>query len=290
MRLIIKSAVLILFTIFLVYGINGCNTAEQTTALIAYNTGNYEKAEKEFALETRQNPVNEEAWFYLAMCRAKLNKLDGVKEAMDQYRKIGKNTYQSELIQEWGQTFDRGFKKFEIASKTKGDSALPLYDEAVSSFKICLVLEPDSILAQKNIDIIGNKVHTIVIKPILDKGVELEGQGNYGGAVEQYKKALDLVPGPGVNHEVVIYNLGIGYLKWGEKIRDSVQTANPDDKSFKEKYQAALPYLEELALSTDKANKILAYEFLVPVYGNLGMNDKATEAIKIRDQLKGENK
>jgi tetratricopeptide (TPR) repeat protein len=290
MRLFIKSVILFILTVGLVYMVNGCNTAEQTTGMIAYSTGDFEKAEKEFDLETKQNPVNEEAWFYLAMSRAKLNKVEGVQEAMTQYRKIGKNTFQSELTQQWGQIFDMGFKRFQVASQIKSDSAIPIYNAAINSFKICLLLEPDSVIAQKNIDIINNKVNTIAIKPLLDKGIEMEGKNDYAGAVAQYKKALDLVGPTGANHEIVIYDLGVGYLKWGEKLRDSLMAINPDEKSYKEEYQAALPYLEELGQSKDKANRILAYELLVQVYGNLGMNDKALEAIKIRDQLKGENK
>jgi hypothetical protein len=69
-----------------------------------------------------------------------------------------------------------------------------------------------------------------------------------------------------------------------------MRTDNDQDPAYKEKYSAALPYLEELAESTDKQNKLLAYELLVQVYGNLGMSDKAMDAIKIRDQLRAENK
>ena len=290
MRLFLKSFILLLLTIGLVYFINGCNTAEETTGLIAYSTGDFEKAEKEFSMETKQNPANEEAWFYLAMCRANLNKLEGTKEAMDQYRKIGKNTFQSELIQKWAQIFDMGVAKFKLASSIKSDSAMPIYENAISLYKICLVLEPDSILAKKNIDIISNKVNTIAIKPLIDKGVEKEAVGDYAGAINDYKKALDFVKNPGANHEVVIYNLGVGYLKWGEKIRDSVQAINPDDKSYKDKYTEAVPYLEELSGSKDKKNELTAWELLVQVYGNLGMNDKALEAIKKRDELKNDNK
>lgn len=50
------------------------------------------------------------------------------------------------------------------------------------------------------------------------------------------------------------------------------------------------PYLEELSGSKDKDNQITAYDLLVQVYANLGMTDKAQDAMKKRDELKGQNK
>ena len=69
-----------------------------------------------------------------------------------------------------------------------------------------------------------------------------------------------------------------------------MRETNSEDQAYKDKYTAALPYLEELTSSKDKDNKLNAYELLIQVYANLGMNDKAQDAIKMRDQLKNENK
>ena len=123
---------------------------------------------------------------------------------------------------------------------------------------------------------------TFTIKPIIDKGVAYENDKNFDAAIVEYQKAYNMVTKGNANYEVVIYDLGVAYLKQGEMMR----TANPDDPAYKDKYQKALPYLEELAGSTDKNNQLLAYELLVQVYGNLGMNDKALDAISKRDALK----
>jgi tetratricopeptide (TPR) repeat protein len=288
MRLLLKSAAALLLTFTLAFIINACNSAEQTTAMIAYNQGDYKKAEKEFVLETKNNPLNEQAWFYLALSRAKLSDLKGCEEAMIQYKKIGKNTFQSELANEWGKVFDNGYTKFVNASKIKDTTAIPGYKDAIKSFEIALVLEPDSIIAQKNIEIIHNKINTIAVKPIIDKGVTLEDKGDFEGALAEYERALDYAGSKGANHDVVIYDIAICYLKWGEKVRDSVQTTDPENKIYKEQYKKALPYLEELIQSKDNKTQLQAYDLIIQVYGNLGMNDKAMEAIKIRDQLKGE--
>ena len=65
---------------------------------------------------------------------------------------------------------------------------------------------------------------------------------------------------------------------------------NSENDAYKEKFQAALPLLEEIMNTKNKENRITVYELLVPVYANLGMSDKAQDAIKMRDQLKNENK
>jgi len=63
MRFLVKLFLLIFFIFTAAIYINGCSTAEQTTAKIAYSQGDYEKAEIEFEKETKQNPTNDEAWF-----------------------------------------------------------------------------------------------------------------------------------------------------------------------------------------------------------------------------------
>ena len=107
--------------------------------------------------------------------------------------------------------------------------------------------------------------------------------------MKEFKKGLTYgLTKDNPNYYVIQYNLGIAYLKWGEKIRLENQATNPDDKSHLEKYQDALTYLEELKDSPDKKDQLTAYELLVQVYGNLNMQEKALDAIQKRDELKKE--
>jgi tetratricopeptide (TPR) repeat protein len=268
----------------------GCSSAEQTTAKLAYSQGDYKKAEIEFDKETKQNPQNEEAWFYLAMSRAKQGKVEGVKTAMEQYRKIGKNSFRSELTQEWGAQYDKGYKFYEEGERNakagKDDEAIKSFQNSLISFETAYAILPDSAFVKDNINAINGRINTIAVKPIIDKGVEFEKQGNFDAAINEYKKGLDKVTKGSGAYEVIIYNLGLANLKWGEEMRKT----NQDDPAYKTKYETALPYLEELTSSTNKENKLNAYEMLVQVYGNLGMTDKAMDAMKIRDELKKENK
>jgi predicted Zn-dependent protease len=267
--------------------IAGCNSAEQTTAKLAYNNGDYEKAAVEFAKETRQNPSNEEAWFYLALSNAKLGKLTETQTAITEYRKLGKNTFQNELINEWGTSFDNAYKEYQVAGTIKEtDQQIAKYKEALTKFEITYALLPDSVFVKQNIEAINSKINTILIKPIIDKGVELEKNGDYAGAIAEYTKALEKVDKGSGGYEVVIYDIAVANLKWGEKMRE----ANSEDPAYKEKYSNALPYLEELTGSKDKDNQITAYDLLVQVYANLGMTDKAQDAMKKRDELKAQNK
>lgn len=263
-----------------------CNSAEQTTAKIAYGQGDFKKAETEFDKETKQNPQNEEAWFYLAMSRAQLGKAEGVRSAMTGYTGIGKNTFKPELTQMWGVMFDLGFKEYEqgekIAKQNNDTGAIKKFGESLNHFEIALALLPDSAFVKDNVVAINGRINTILVKPTIDKGVELEKQGDYDGALKEYGKGLEKVSKGSGAYEVIIYNISLANLKWGESMREK----NQDDPSYKKKYEAAMPYLEELTGSKDKDNKLNAYELLIQVYANLGMTEKATDAIKKRDELK----
>lgn len=277
------TAIILLTTTFIYFG---CSSAEQTTGKLAFSNKDYAKAEVEFEKEVRQNGQNEEAWFYLAMSRLELGKMTTFEDAMKSYRGIGKNTFAQDLIYKWAEKYDEGFNNFDKAKgSTDSSVSLPLYRKALINFKSCMVLLPDSTVAQKNADVIANKIVTIQVKPLIDIGAEMINSGDYAGAIEIFKKAQ----GSGIDetspaYEVLTYNTGLAYLKWGESMR----TTNPDDPAYKDKYKSALPYLEALKNSADKANKLQAYELLIQVYGNLGMEKEALEAIKIRDDLKNQ--
>ena len=158
--------------------------------------------------------------------------------------------------------------------------------EALNNFEIAFALLPDSAFVKENIAALNGRINTILVKPTIDKGVELEKNGDFAGAINEYTNGLSKVTKGSGAYEVIIYNISLANLKWGEKMRET----NSEDPAYKDKYTAALPYLEELTSSKDKDNKLNAYELLIQVYANLGMNDKAQDAIKMRDQLKNENK
>ncbi len=289
MRFLVNSIVLLFFISATAIYISGCSTAEQTTGRLAYSQGDFEKAEKEFEKETRQNPSNDEAWFYLVMSRLQLNKIDLAADAMKEFKKVDKGSYKEDIVKMWETKFDQGYKTFEKAKSSASDTTISfkLYKEAIDYFKAALLLIPDSAFVQKNIDVIHNKIATIKVKPLIDKGADYIQNGKYEEAIGLFKQAEDAgLDKESLAYDVINYNMGLALLKWGESIREANKETNPDDLSYKEKYKEALPYLEALTDSKDKSMELSSYELLVQVYGNLNMTEKALDAIKKRDELK----
>ncbi len=289
MRFLVNSIVLLFFISATAIYISGCSTAEQTTGRLAYSQGDFEKAEKEFEKETRQNPSNDEAWFYLVMSRLQLNKIDLAADAMKEFKKVDKGSYKEDIVKMWETKFDQGYKTFEKAKSSASDTTISfkLYKEAIDYFKAALLLIPDSAFFQKNIDVIHNKIATIKVKPLIDKGADYIQNGKYEEAIGLFKQAEDAgLDKESLAYDVINYNMGLALLKWGESIREANKETNPDDLSYKEKYKEALPYLEALTDSKDKSMELSSYELLVQVYGNLNMTEKALDAIKKRDELK----
>ena len=312
MKLIFKSLIFLSIISFIAAYDSGCSSTEQTTAKLAFQQGDFEKAEKEFIKETQQNPANEEAWVYLAMTEIQLSKLPEAEVAMKKYREIGKNTYGKEIMDLWGKRYDDGYKNYQNALQSKDKiQAQQMYNLALKDFESAVILIPDSVLVNKNIGIIYSKLnmpedavnyYSRVLEKVNDEatalqyakllndlGADLLKQDKYEESIAEFKKATQLdIPKNNLVYEVSTYNLGLAYLKWGERVRVKNQETDPNDTTYRNYYRDALPYLEELSGSKDKDNELAAYELLVQVYGNLNMTDKALEAIKKRDELKNQ--
>jgi len=283
---IFKIVTLILLLPVMAFYLSACSSAEQTTGKLAYDRGDYEKAEAEFMKELKQNPSNEEAWFYLGAARIFLSKFDEAEEAFQQYRKIGKNSYSKEIQDAWIKRFNSGADNFEKGQKTKDETEkLRLFNSSVSDFKICKIILPDSTVVNEYIASINSKIALITINPIIDKGVALFNEGKYEEALNEYKTALSKIDKKSPAYEVVGYNIAITYLRIGEQIRKN----SDQDTTYKDKYREAMPYLEDLVSSKEVCTQYNSYMLLVQVYANTGMSDKALDAIAKRDKLKGEH-
>lgn len=81
-----------------------------------------------------------------------------------------------------------------------------------------------------------------------------------------------------------IYNLAAAYINWGNELREKAVKSESGDKSYLEKFQAAIPSLEKyVELKPDEAK---VWVSLYQVYANLGMKEKAEEAFKKAEQYK----
>jgi len=111
-------------------------------------------------------------------------------------------------------------------------------------------------------------------------GVLLLNAEMYAEAEEQLKKAIEIDPA----YENAIYNLGVTYVKWGTAINKEAESQGMISEDYKQKYEAALPYLEQV-VEQDPTN-VAIWELLGKVYGVLGMNEDATNAFNKADELR----
>lgn len=111
-------------------------------------------------------------------------------------------------------------------------------------------------------------------------GVLLLGANDFQGAIDQFSKAIEIDP----EYQNAVYNLAVTYVKWGAKMQEEMIAKGEDNDQYKEKYKAALPYLEKyLELKPDEP---AVWELLGKVYANLGMTEKSMEAFKKADQYR----
>ena len=128
-------------------------------------------------------------------------------------------------------------------------------------------------------------------------GVYLLQGKNFGDAVREFEKVVQLDPNSTDQIRLdAVYNLGVAYLNWGvtmkseaekkaelsKKGRDAVV-----DESYKNKFRAALPHLEESARLRE--NDADLWQRLGQVYAHLNMVDKSKNAYEHFDKLTKKN-
>ncbi len=127
-------------------------------------------------------------------------------------------------------------------------------------------------------------------------GVYLLQRNNYSEAVEQLEKVREIDPNAADQiRQDATYNLGVGYLNWGVAMKvEADKRAEAESKgkkgkdvqsdlTYKEKFKASLPYLEEsVAQRKDDAD---LWQRLGQVYANLNMVEKSKNAFDQFDRL-----
>ncbi len=110
-------------------------------------------------------------------------------------------------------------------------------------------------------------------------GVVLLQTEQFEAAEKQFLKAIEIDS----EYQNAIYNLGVTYYKWGTHMNKEAEDKGELTDKFKEKYRLAMPYLEKVVeLKSDDA---ATWMVLARVYGQLGMNDKAQDALNKVDEL-----
>lgn len=120
-------------------------------------------------------------------------------------------------------------------------------------------------------------------------GVFLLKKEKFADAIEQFNEALKIDPAYGDAK----YNLGVAYLNWGVSMKQELDKKSElekkgsrmtkEDLSYKEKFKASLPYLEEAAVMRPDDSAL--WMQLGRLYAILNMPDKSKAAFEKADKL-----
>ena len=201
------------------------------------------------------------------------------EHSLDGYRYLGQILYQKGVKQREAdsvtakETFNETIKILEDGRKyypnnqdilvTLSNSyiAADKLDVAMDVFKAGVELEPQ------------NKYYHY------DYGVLLLDAGQFEEAEKQFKSAVNIDS----TYENALYNLGVTYIKWGTAINKAAEGKGDITNAYREKYQMALPYMEEVTQM--KPNDSSLWELLGRIYTILGEEEKAKKAFKKSDSL-----
>jgi len=216
------------------------------------------------------------------------------QKSIDAYRYVGQIYYNKGVAER---------TKYE-ESKVTADSvsALNYFNKAIAILedgKKVSPNDPEILLYLSNSYIAANKVDVaidafkagVAAEPEnkfyrYNYGVLLLGNNQFDEAAVQFKKATEI----DATYQNAIYNLAVTYVKWGAKIAKDYEIANKGNKDAKEetqskeKYKAALPYLESYVQK--KSDDAQIWELLGKVYTVMGMPSDASNAFKKADQIR----
>lgn len=287
----------------------GCASAESTTGKLAFQQKDFQKAEIELKKGLLIDQTDDEGWYMLGYSQIENGKFDDARNSFKKCLSISSN-FAPNINAYWIEKYNQGAKEFKngIDAEGRKDSsgAKTYYGDALKSFTASSAINPDSLKSfsaigesylalgqqEKALEIfsdLATKTKSVdasekVAKIIFESGLSMMAIKNYPAALETFSKVLNIsnLPKTDPYYETSAYNSGLASAKIGEEMRNS------DDKSnFKEKFNQALGFLEPLTQNlTKKDLEPQIWELLVTVYANLGMTEKAQDALKKKDSLK----
>lgn len=302
------TAIIIIGTVYYM----GCASAESTTGKLAFQQQDYEKAVIELKKGLQIDQKDDEGWYMLGYSQIETGDFPGAQESFKKSLSIS-NNYADKIKYYWVDKFNAGAKEFKngVDAEDKKDSASArsFYENALKNFQASSAIEPDSLKSisaigetylalgerEKALEILNTLAETSkskesaerVAKILFESGLGMMQTNNFQPAITTFKKVLTIsyLPKDDPYYETSAYNAGLALAKMGEEMRTKDESSN-----YKEKYTEALVYLEPLTMTKGLTNKDLegqVYELLVTVYANLGMTDKAQDALVKKEAIKG---
>lgn len=287
----------------------GCASAESTTGKLAFAQKDFVKAEVELKKGLAIDKTDDEGWYMLGYSQIELGKFDDARNSFQQSLAISKN-YADRINLFWIEKYNAGANQFQNGINAEGrndkSGATTSFQNALRLFEAATAIIPDSLkgmsamaesylaLGQNEraldlLSVIADKSKSPkdaerIAKIIFESGLSMMQTNNYPEAASTFKKVMTIpsLPKDDPYYETSAYNTGLALAKLGEDMRTKDETSN-----YKEKYSEALIYLEPLTVNLKKKDlEPQIYELLVSVYANLGMTDKAQDALKKKDELK----
>jgi len=154
--------------------------------------------------------------------------------------------------------------------------------EATNAFKLAVDNDP------------GSKMNHYIL------GLLYRMVDDYNGSIGEFNEAVKIDP----NFSDAFYDLGATYYNWGVKIKKEAQEKGDESKNYKEKFEAALPWMvkvteikmknaQEAASKTgqDWHTQLLpedarVWDSLGTIYALLGQSEKAMKALDEADKIR----
>ena len=258
----------------------------------------YNKSIDEFNNAILLEPDSVVSYSNLVYAYLNMNKID---EAIPVLQKTIDLESSEDMISMLGQVYNEKASKLMDsyhASKNAEDSvkAVEIYNKSIKVLEDGRKKYPDNgdillrlsnaYIGANKLDVAMNAFKEGVVKEPDNKyyrynyGVLLLNSKDFPAAEEQFKKAVEIDP----KYTNAIYNLAVTYVRWGAKMREDMEAAGESNELYKEKFNAAIPYLEEYLATNPKEPQI--WELLGRVYANIGNQAKSEEAFKKADQYR----
>ena len=240
------SPILLIALIAVVFATTGfqCGSAEVTTAKLAIQQQQWDKAEQSLLKEVTKNDKNEEAWFMLGQVRWEMKKFAPANEAFNKALALS-DAHRKEIgdyrILFWQRSINEGVQHFN-----NGRSNPAEYDTAAARFRDAIAAVPDS----------ANGHYFLALAQIGKKDY-VEAEANLNAALARkpgYHEALD--------------RLGAVHLLKADEARQSGNRVG--EKAALEK--AAEAYEKAHKAQPGDSDYILA---LIDIYEKLEQSDKA---------------
>lgn len=288
----------------------GCASAESTTGKLAFAQQDFQKAEIELKKGLAVDQNDDEGWYMLGYSQIELGKYDEAQKSFKRSLTIS-NNFAEKLKIFWVEKFNAGARDFksgiDAEEKKNKSSATGYYENALKSFQAAAAIIPDSIKSHSAIGesylALGQSAKALevfneivtksntqeyaerVAKILFESGLQMMQQRNYTTASETFKRVLMIpsLPKNNAYYETSAYNNALALAKMGEDMRNK-----DDQSSYRDKFSEALTYLEPLGNNLSKKDlEVQVYDLLISVYANLGMTDKAQDALKKKQDLQG---